>query len=146
MSTDTADELGLTLRKQLKQYEKQEEEIGREMDKISRRVERTKLWVKYFKDIQLYIIEDVLHELELVSNAMLPEIGLEDWSIAYAIERETKSGTTQRGLNVTINSPANKGAVKWNAWSGGEGQRLRIVGALALSEVLLNHADVKSGY
>lgn len=134
-----------TARKQLKQYELQIEELDNEAKKLERRIARTKLWVKYFKDIQLYIIEDVLSEMEIVANAMLPDIGLEDWTIKYAVERETKSGTTQRGLNVTIQSPANKEMVKWNAWSGGEGQRLRLVGALSLSEVLLNHADVSPG-
>jgi energy-coupling factor transporter ATP-binding protein EcfA2 len=33
--------------------------------------------------------------------------------------------------------------VRWEAWSGGEGQRLRLIGALALAEVLLAHAGLE---
>jgi DNA repair exonuclease SbcCD ATPase subunit len=110
--------------------------------KLSRISERVKFWVKGFKEVQLYIIDEVLQELELVSNSMLTEMGLEDWSLKYAVEKETQAGTVQRGLNVTVLSPDNDKAVRWECWSGGEGQRLRVVGALALSEVLLNHAGV----
>ncbi len=109
-----------------------------------RRIERAKFWIKGFKDIQLYIIEEVLDELEMTSNAMLAEVGLHDWSIQYAVEKETQSGTIQRGLNVTIMSPSNDKPVKWKCWSGGEGQRLRIIGSLALSEILLNHAGIRT--
>ncbi len=109
-----------------------------------RRIERAKFWIKGFKDVQLYIIEEVLDELEMASNAMLAEVGLHDWSIQYAIEKETQSGTIQRGLNVSIMSPSNDKPVKWKCWSGGEGQRLRIIGSLALSEVLLNHAGIRT--
>jgi len=110
--------------------------------KLLRRVERTKFWAKGFKDVQLYVVEEVLQELELVSNTLLSEMGLDDWEIKYAIEKETQAGTVQRGLNVTVLSPDNDKPVKWESWSGGEGQRLRVLGALALSEVLLNHAGI----
>ncbi len=108
-----------------------------------RKIERTEFWVKGFKDLQLFIIEDVLAELELCSNAMTEPMGLIGWSIHYAVEKETKSGTIQRGLNVLIRSPTNKNLVKWECWSGGEGQRLRILGSLALSEVLLARAGIE---
>ena len=104
--------------------------------------ERVRFWIKGFKEIRLYIIEEILQELELATNAMCEEFGLLGWSVCYDVERETKSGTVSRGLNVVVLSPNNKQAVKWECWSGGEGQRLRIIGALALSSVLLNHAGV----
>lgn len=109
-----------------------------------RKAERSKFWVKGFKDIRLFIIEEVLTELELASSIILEELGLVGWSIDYNIEKETKSGTIQRGINVTIHSPNNDSPVKWEAWSGGEGQRLRLVGALALSEVLLSYAGINT--
>jgi DNA repair exonuclease SbcCD ATPase subunit len=113
---------------------------------LTRAMERTKFWVKGFKDIRLLVIEEVLQELELTSNAMLAEVGLVDWRISYVIERETKAGTTSRGLNVSILSPKSRDAVKWESWSGGEGQRLRMVGALALSEVLLDHVGIQPDF
>jgi len=105
-------------------------------------IERTKFWTKGFKDVRLFVIEEVLHELELATNVMLPEVGLHEWEVRYEVERETKSGTLSRGLNVTILSPKNKQYTPWESWGGGVGQRLRIVSALALSEVLLNYAGI----
>jgi len=112
------------------------------INKNKRRIERNKYWIKGFKDVRLFIIDDVLQELELTTNAILSELGLSDWEVKYDIERETKSGTLQTGLIITILSPNNSKPVKWEAWSGGEGQRLRLAGSLALSEVLLNYAGV----
>ena len=132
-----------TLRKKHSETQTQITELEEQQQILARRIERTKFWVKGFKDVCLHIIEEVLIELEMVSNEMLADIGLGDWLISYDIERETQSGTTQRGLNVMVLGPNNKKAVRWESWSGGEGQRLRIVGALALSEVLLGYAGVQ---
>jgi DNA repair exonuclease SbcCD ATPase subunit len=121
---------------------KEREEMQEEQKTLRRKIERTRFWIKGFKDVQLYVITEVLQELEFVSNAMLADIGLEDWQIKFSIEKETQAGTLQSGLHVTILSPSNDKPVRWKCWSGGEGQRLRLVGALALSDVLLNHAGV----
>jgi len=115
-----------------------EEVVG----KVLAQIARTKVWVKGFKDIRLAIVEDVLQELQLATNALLPESGLQDWEVHYGIEQETKSGTIRRGLTVTVLSPYNDQPVRWESWGGGVGQRLRLIGALALSEVLLRHAGV----
>lgn len=117
-----------------------------EVTQLERRHARTKFWVKGFKDVRLQIIEDVLQELELTTGAMLEEIGLIDWRVQFAVEKETKSGSIQRGINVTILSPRNRNPVRWENWSGGEGQRLRLISALALSDVLLNHAGIEPGF
>lgn len=132
------------LRKQQSKLEKEIEDLTGQSTAMQKRIGYTKFWVKGFKDVRLYIIDEVLQELELTTNAMLEEVGLLGWSVQYDIEKETKSGTIQRGLNVSIVSPASKTPAKWEAWSGGEGQRLRLVGALALSEVLLNYAGVST--
>jgi len=113
-----------------------------EVDKLNTRIARVRYWIKGFKDIKLFIIEEVLQELEIVTNIMLEDVGLEDWAVRYDVERESKSGSTVRGLNVQINSPRNKELVKWRSFSGGENQRLRLIGALALSEVLLNYVGI----
>jgi DNA repair exonuclease SbcCD ATPase subunit len=115
-----------------------------EVEKLGRKIVRAQFWVKGFKDVRLYIIEEVLQELELATNAALEDVGLLGWEVKYDIEKETKSGTIQRGLNVTILRPGLKERVRWESWSGGEGQRLRVVGALSLSEVLLDHAGVRT--
>jgi DNA repair exonuclease SbcCD ATPase subunit len=133
-----------TLRRKKSQLEAEQAQLETQLQKISRRIERHKFWIKGFKDVRLFIIEEILQELELATNAMLGEVGLLDWWVQYDIEKETKSGTTQRGINVVILSPSNKQAVRWETWSGGEGQRLRLISALALSEVLLSHAGVQT--
>lgn len=114
-----------------------------DLERCDRRIVRTRVWVKGFKDIRLQVLEEFLQELELACAASLEEVGLIGWEIKFALERETKSGTTRRALHVWIGSPTSgKKLVRWESWSGGEGQRLRVVGALALSSVLLNHAGV----
>jgi DNA repair exonuclease SbcCD ATPase subunit len=132
------------LQKRQKELKQDKLKCDEEIAEASRRAERNKFWVKGFKDIKLQLIEDVLEELELVTNSMIEEVGLEGWEVNYDIERETKSGTVQRALHVQIRSPQSKGFVKWKSWSGGEKQRLRLVGALALSDVLLAHAGVET--
>lgn len=110
---------------------------------LAKKITRTKFWIKGFKDVRLFLLEEVLSELELATNSMLADVGLHDWSIAYDVEQETKSGTTKRGLVVKVTSPHNEDSVRWECWSGGERQRLRLVGAMALSEVLLSYAGVE---
>lgn len=119
--------------------------VKQDEQQLRQKHDQSKWWVKGFKEVKLYQMEEVLQELELASNNMLDDNGLDGWEIHYEVERENKSGTMRRGLHVMILSPDNDEAVKWEVWSGGEGQRLRIIGALALGEVLLNHAGIECG-
>jgi DNA repair exonuclease SbcCD ATPase subunit len=130
------------LKKRRAKVEGEMEELQEDLTKLARRIERTQFWVKGFKELQLQVVEETLEELEMATNATLPEMGLEDWSIEYAAEKETKSGTIKQELNATVLSPYNDKPVRWESWGGGVGQRLRVAGSLALGEVLLNHAGV----
>lgn len=112
-------------------------------DKLSRRIVRSKYWVDGFKQVRLYLLQETLEELQEVTQNLLPALGLTDWIVEYAIERETKAGSISTGLIVTILKPGMSKAVRWEAWSGGEGQRLLIAGAMALSEVLLRRAGIE---
>jgi DNA repair exonuclease SbcCD ATPase subunit len=112
-------------------------------DKISRRIIRTRYWIDGFKQVRLYLLQETLEELQEVTQNLLPELGLAGWSVEYDIERETKAGGVSTGLSVKILKPGMSKAVRWEAWSGGEGQRLLIVGAIALSEVLLRRAGIE---
>lgn len=119
------------------------EGLRQDVKSCARELEQVKYWPKGFKEIKLHIIEELLQELELVTCGMLEEVGLVGWRVRYVIERETKSGTTRRALAVMIASPKSKGKlVRWESWSGGEKQRLRVIGSLALASVLLGHAGV----
>ena len=110
---------------------------------MSRRHVRTKYWVDGFKQVRLYLLQELLMELQEVTQNILPDVGLAGWIVEYDIEREKKDGSLSTGLSVKIMKPGTDKAIKWEAWSGGENQRLLIVGALALSEVLLRHAGIE---
>lgn len=134
-----------------REYKKKKSSIGvrikdveGEIKKLEIRIERTRYWIKGFKEIRLYIIEDVIERLEVVTNDLLDEFGLVDTveSVHYVVEKETKSGTIKRGLTILVQSPDHADPVRWECWSGGEGQRLRMIGTLALSEVLLTYVGV----
>jgi DNA repair exonuclease SbcCD ATPase subunit len=131
------------LRKKQKSLAADIEDCAKEKQSVELRQQRAKFWTKGFKDIRLFVLEEIIEELELNTNAMLDEAGLVGWNVRYELERETARGTVQRGLQILVSSPDSEGMVKWESWSGGEAQRLRIVGALALSETLLNHAGIE---
>jgi DNA repair exonuclease SbcCD ATPase subunit len=131
-----------SLEKRLRTIAGEIKRADEEAELAERRRSRAQFWVKGFKEVKLFQVEECLHELEIATNALLDDAGLIDWQVRYAVEKETKSKTIKRGLNVMILSPDNDKEVKWEVWSGGEGQRLRLCGALALSEVLLNYAGI----
>lgn len=118
--------------------------IKEETALVTNRIERNRYWVDGFKQIRLHLLQDALIDLQETTQALLPAIGLGDWVIDYAIERETKAGTVSMGLVVTITKPRAEKAIRWEAWSGGESQRLLIAGALALSDVLLRRAGIET--
>lgn len=112
-------------------------------DRLDRKLVRTRYWVDGFKQVRLYLLQEMLEELQEVTQNILPDVGLAGYVVEYDIEREKKDGSVSTGLNVRIMKPGMSKGVKWEAWSGGENQRLLIVGAMALSEVLLRHAGIE---
>lgn len=133
-----------TLRRRKDQNKAAIEQGQKTVTSKSEYCERARFWVKGFKQIKLLAIEEILQELELITNTMCEESGLVNWQIKYDVERETKQGNIARGINIVVLSPSNKNAVKWEVWSGGEAQRLRLIGTTALSSVLLNHVGVST--
>jgi len=101
-------------------------------------------WIKGFKEIRLFLISEVLTQLELEVNNCLYQLGLRDWKIEFAVDTENKSGTIKKGFTVLIYSPYNTKPVNWKSWSGGESQRLRLAGTLGLSNLILNRNGVES--
>jgi DNA repair exonuclease SbcCD ATPase subunit len=93
------------------------------------------LWVRGFKDVRLELIGEGLSQLEIEVNNNLGRLGLGAWRIAFDVDRETASGGLKKGFAVTVQSPANAQPVPWEAWSGGESQRLRLAGSMGLADV-----------
>jgi len=130
-------------RTQWKTLINQADECDRLIKVAEQKRERAKYWVKGFRGIRLYLLQEVLDELYAVTQTLLPQIGLDDWEVRFDIERESKAGDVTLGLNVEVMKMGMQKGVKMESWSGGEGQRIRLIGAIALSEVLLRRAGVE---
>jgi DNA repair exonuclease SbcCD ATPase subunit len=93
-------------------------------------------WVRGFKEIRLRQIAEALTELEVAVNSAGTELGLIDWELKFAVDREGKGGGIQRGFSVFVKSPHNPQPTPWKAWSGGEKQRLRLAAAMGLADLI----------
>jgi len=101
-------------------------------------------WVKGFKRVRLFIIEQAFRTLELEVNNVLAQLGMPDWQITFDIERENKSGGVTKGFVVFVKSPGNIAPVKWETWSGGETQRLQLAGDLGLANLIMQGAGLNN--
>lgn len=104
------------------------------------RLMRLDFWRAAFKRVRLFMVKRVLSQLEVETKAATLALGLVDWTIAFATELETKSGTIRPGIHIQVTSP--KATAPWEAWSGGEGQRIRLAVALGLSSLIQRQAGV----
>ena len=125
------------LQSQLDSLAEHLKKLTKERDEAVASAASYEYWVKGFKDIRLLVIEQALSSLEVKINNSLVELGLSSWTIGLDIERENKSGGVTKGFNVLVQSPYNKAQVPWGAWSGGEGQRLRLAGNTGLADLIL---------
>jgi DNA repair exonuclease SbcCD ATPase subunit len=96
---------------------------------------RLSYWVRGFKEIRLQEITAALDQLEIEANNELEALGLIGWDLLFDVDRETKGGNLQRGFAVRVRSPHNPRSVPWEAWSGGESQRLRLGAQMGLSNL-----------
>ena len=121
------------LREQLK------EQRGKERD-LNGQIMSYEYWRNGFRKVRLFCIERVLKELELETMNAAQSLGLIGWKIGYSTETETKSGTTKLGVQVEVSSPTRSGS--FINWSGGEGQRVRLAGALGLAGLIQRWSGV----
>lgn len=110
--------------------------LRKRIDMADERMRLFQFWVRGFKDIRLSKIDDALTELEVEVNSSVDALGLLGWELQFQVDRETKAGTVQRGFNCFVQSPANDRQVPWEAWSGGESQRLRLAGTMGLADLV----------
>lgn len=120
----------------LKELEKQLEASCKTQKELEKELHATQFWVKAFKEVRLSLISETLTQLELEVNNKLFQLGLQDWKVLFAVEGLTKGGKIKKGFTVTISTPYNLDPVNWNAWSGGESQRLRLAGALGMADLI----------
>lgn len=112
------------------------------LDRAKGDYEATNFWVAGFKRLRLYVIEEALQSLELEVSNTLASLGLSDWQVSFDVERETKAGGVTRGFVVLISSPGHREPVRWEAWSGGETQRLRLAGDMGLANLIMTRAGL----
>lgn len=93
-------------------------------------------WVKGFREVRLMLIRESLAQLTVEANEVLFQLGLHDWSVDFDVEKETKAGGINKGFTVMVNAPHSDGPVPWEAWSGGESQRLRVGIAMGFSNLV----------
>lgn len=129
---------------QLVQLQQTQQEAKDSLDTLTEQHAATIFWVAGFKRLRLYVVEGSLRQLEIEVNSSLASLGLADWHIAFDIERENKAGGVTKGFTVAIQSPHNAGPVPFAAWSGGEGQLLRLAGALGLADLIMTNVGLAS--
>lgn len=100
-------------------------------------------WIAGFKKIRLFIIEQTLKALEIEINNNLASLGMPDWTISLDVERENKSGGVTKGFSVFVHAPDHKDPVRFEAWCGGETQRLCLAGDIGLSNLIMERAGLE---
>jgi len=143
-STNPHTEMLARKRTQLKAYKKIIAESTETLNGLEAEREGSVYWVKGFKRIRLFIIEQAFRTLEIEVNNCLAQLGMVDWQVTFDVERENKSGGITKGFVVMIKSPSNKEPVRWENWSGGETQRLQLAGDMGLSNLIMQGAGLSN--
>jgi len=99
-------------------------------------------WVSGFRRVRLFIVDEILRQLEIEVNNNLAALGLPEWRVEFDIERENKSGGVTKGFVVLVYAPLAEQPVRLEAWSGGETQRLRLAGDFGLANLIMDRAGL----
>lgn len=120
----------------IKDAEEDLELAERKLGRVIERRDMLTFWVRGFKDLRLKLIAEALEQLAIEVNSCVMALGMVDWELVFEVDRETKSGSIQRGFSVYVRSPHNNKQVPWEAWSGGEAQRLRLATQMGLANLI----------
>ena len=127
--------------------EKREKQLKKDIEQRKTELEIYEFWQKGFKEIRLEQIDTTLVELELATNKHAAELGLDDYYIEFATERETKSGKIAHGFSVMLYTPDSPDEpVPFEMYCGGEKQRWQLASTFGLAEVLLTRAGVSTDF
>ena len=118
--------------------------IGSAIEILTADHEAVSFWVAGFKRVRLLIIEETLRTLEVEVNNSLTNLGLVGWQVEFDVERENKAGGVTKGFVVLVKAPGHTEPVRWEAWSGGEAQRLQLAGDLGLANLIMRQAGLYS--
>lgn len=129
-------------KRKLKAFKKIIKESTETKTQLEAELAATLFWVKGFKRVRLFIIEQAFQQLEIEVNNCLVQLGMPDWQVTFDIERENKSGGVTKGFVVFVKGPNNTEPVRWESWSGGETQRLQLAGNMGLSNLIMQQAGL----
>ncbi len=129
-------------RMQVKAYKKIIAESSETVNQLEAEHVAVSYWIKGFKRVRLFIIEQAFNALEIEVNNSLAQLGMANWQITFDIERENKSGGVTKGFVVFVKGPSNSEPVRWENWSGGETQRLQLAGDLGLANLIMQQAGL----
>lgn len=132
-------ELQATAKRDLANVEAEIRQAQKQLDDSNSRYALASYWVRWFKEIRLQEISTALTQLDIEVNSCINRLGLFRWQLNFEVDKEGKGGGVTRGFNVRVCSPHNVKAVPWEAWSGGESQRLRISSTMGLANLIRNH-------
>ncbi len=131
-------------RTQLKAYKKIIAESTESLNQAEAEHIAISFWIKGFKQVRLFIIEQAFTVLEVEVNNSLAQLGMVDWQITFDIERENRAGGITKGFVVFVKGPSNPEPVRWESWSGGETQRLQLAGDLGLANLIMQQAGLSN--
>lgn len=129
---------------EIEQVRAKAEEVATTKRRLQVSIMRADFWKAGFKRVRLFMVKRVLAQLEIETASAAAALGLIGWTISYATELETKSGSVRPGIHITVASPLS--SAPWEAWSGGEGQRIRLAVALGLASLIQRMAGVSIGF
>jgi hypothetical protein len=111
-----------------------------------RKVDIYKFWHRGFREIRLEQIDTTLIELEMATNRQAEALGLENWEIGFATEREKRTGGVSLGFSVFLYPPNVDKPMSWESYSGGESQRWELAITFGLADVLLTRAGIEPDF
>lgn len=98
-------------------------------------------WKTGFKKVRLFQVQQVLLRMEVETANAASALGIGNWKIRFVTETETKSGTVKPGIQVLVSTPQNDG--KFELYSGGEAQRVRLAVTLGIAAMVQAMAGVE---
>lgn len=112
--------------------------VGRQslIEKYDVKIHGYDFWAREFKSLRLWIVKRMLLQFRVATNNNLQELGLSGWDVEFDVERTNASGDISRGFSAFVRSPGNEDPVPWEAWCGGETQRLKVATSLALADLV----------
>lgn len=107
---------------------------------LSSRMGDLDFWRQGFRRVRIFCLSRVLRELEVETMSAARSLGLVGWHVGFTGETETKSGTVKLGVRAVVESPEAKR--DFDAWSPGEGQRIRVASSLGLASLIQRYSGV----